>query len=144
MGYRAYVAVEPFASDKDSCLGKLYGYVDINKVTGSLGYLVDAMRNTPDNLHFLRYSGLCTIDAILDLPAGETILNSLSNWFDSSYPLVVRMSKIPFCCFLKVYHYEQCTLRYNTPPCTSLLDVLQFYKLPVNLVNYDYFYIYFI
>lgn len=141
MGYRGYITHDPSWGPGDPCLGKLYGYANTDDCAQSLRLLVQALRDTPQDLTFNTYE-VHSVDTIQDMPEGVPIMETLDNWFDSSYLLIVRFPKILFCEWLKAYHHEHITYRLTeATERTNLRDILEFYQIKLKpLENYVYVY----
>lgn len=141
MGYRAYVTQASETHAGDPCLGKLYGYAVTKDCLASLRILVQALRDTPEDLSFQR-SYTCSIDNIFMFPDGANITEELDTMFCSSYRLTVRFPKILFCEWLKAYHHEHVTRGLiMARECTNLRDILNFYNIKLEpLSNYVYVY----
>lgn len=148
MGFRGYVHIpkpgeKPGISDNDVCIGKMYSYMDDNRMSKSAEYLWLALSNTKEDAYtFVRASGEYTVDSAECFDSKEDMLTT----FDSDYPMIVRFTKILFCEFIKAYYDDQRILwidYYTMPERRSLKQVLDYYGIKMGALD-QYIYVYWV
>lgn len=148
MGFRGYVHIpkqgeKPGISADDVCIGKMFGYMDDNRMSKSAEYLWLALSNTKEDAYtFVTASGEYTVDSAECFDDKEDMLDC----FDSDYKMIVRFTKILFCEFIKAYYDDQRILwidYYTMPERRSLKQVLDYYDIKMGALD-QYIYVYWI
>lgn len=140
MGFRGYVHIpksgeKPRSSDGDACIGKMYSYMDDNRMSKSAEYLWLALSNTKEDAYtFITASGEYHVDSAAFFDSKEDMLTC----FDSDYKMIARFTKILFCEFIKAYYDDQRLLwidYYTMPERRSLKQVLDYYGININALD---------
>ena len=148
MGFRGYVHIpkpgeKPGSSADDACIGKMYSYMDDNRMSKSAEYLWLALSNTKEDAYtFVTASGEYIVDSAEGFNDKEDMLTA----FDSDYKMIVRFTKILFCEFIKAYYDDQRILwidYYTMPERRSLKQVLDYYGIKMNALD-QYIYVYWV
>lgn len=148
MGFRGYVHIpkpgeKPGIRDNDVCIGKMYSYMDDNRMSKSAEYLWLALTNTKDDTYFFeRASGLYYVDSAESFYDKNEMLDA----FDRDYRLIARFTKILFCEFIKAYYDDQRILwidYYTMPERRSLKQVLDHYGIKMGALD-QYIYVYWV
>lgn len=146
MGFRGYVHIPksgetPGSSPNDACIGKMFSYMDDNRMSKSAEYMWLALSNTKEDYYtFAKASGEYYVDCAEGFDNIDDVLTAL----DCYYPLIVRFTKILFCEFIKSYYDDQRLLwmdYYTMPPRRSLKQVLDYYGIKINELD-QYIYVY--
>lgn len=137
MGFRGYVHIpkpgkKPGICDSDACIGKMFGYMDDNRMSKSSEYMWTALFNTmEDSYTFVSASGEYYVDSSENFDSRDDMMTAL----DSDYRLVIRFTKILFFEFIQAYYDDQRLLwidYYTMPERKSLKQVLDYYGIQMN------------
>lgn len=150
MGFRGYVHIplpgekKPSSSENDACIGKMFSYMDDNRMPKSAEYMWLALSNTKEDYYtFATASGEYYVDSAEGFDSIDDVLTALD---DGYYPLIVRFTKILFCEFIKLYYDDQRLLwkdYYTMPERRSLKQVLDYYGIKINALD-QYIYVYWV
>lgn len=133
MGYRTYVHIPEYIDDitwssEDTCLGKLYGYVETELCMMSLRQLVAAMRETDEtDVFWTNEPHSC--DIITDFPCGVPIIETFDSLFDSSFRFYIKMSVDIFKSWIFWYYDEQRMRFPHRELCKTPEDAMKFWGI---------------
>lgn len=148
MGFRGYVHIPkpgetPGSSRNDACIGKMFSYMDDNRMSKSAEYIWHALSNTKEDYYtFATASGEYYVDSAEGFDSIDDVLTAL----DCDYTLIVRFTKILFCEFIKAYYDDQRILwmdYYPMPKRRSLKQVLDYYGIKMRAQD-QFIYVYWI
>lgn len=146
MGFRGYVHIPksgetPGSSPNDACIGKMFGYMDDNRMSKSAEYMWLALSNTKEDAYTFV---LPTDEYMVDSAEGFYSIDDVMAALDDYYPLIVRFTKILFCEFIKAYYDDQRLLwkdYYTLPPRRSLKQVMDHYGIKMRAQD-QFIYVY--